>query len=186
MSTEGVGDRDRAVSQQVSHGLDVYSRLKRGHGGTMAQRVHPDVGHARFLRRDLNRPQDVARVDRRAELGGEHRPVVLPLVTATDRPVAATGVSRDVAMRISHESIYRDLYMPSRKVFDASMFHRLRTDRPIRRPLGKRSSYGRGQIRNTVSIRERPVAADTREVVGHRERLTRASTRRCAGLARSG
>ena len=35
-------------------------------------------------------------------------------------------------MRISHESIYRDLYMPSRKVFDASMFHRLRTDRPIR------------------------------------------------------
>src|SRR6478736_3702692 len=37
----------------------------------------------------------------------------------------------DVAMRISHESIYRDLYMPSRIVFDASMFHRLRTDRPI-------------------------------------------------------
>ena len=86
----------------------------------------------------------------------------------------------DVAMRISHESIYRDLYMPSRIVFDASMFHRLRTDRPIRRPLGKRSSYGRGQIRNTVSIRERPVAANTLEVVGHRELLTRASTRRCA------
>ena len=61
----------------------------------------------------------------------------------------------DVAMRISDESIYRDLYMPSRKVFDASMFHRLRTDRPIRRPLGKRSS-------------------------SRRERLTRASTRRCA------
>ena len=40
----------------------------------------------------------------------------------------------DVAMRISHESIYRDLYMPSRKVFDASMFHCLRGDRPIRRP----------------------------------------------------
>ena len=91
-----------------------------------------------------------------------------------------------MAMRISHESIYRDLYMPSRKVFDASMFHRLRTDRPIRRPLGKRSSYGRGQIRNTVSIRERPVAADTREVVGHRERLTRAFDAAMRGLARSG
>jgi IS30 family transposase len=35
----------------------------------------------------------------------------------------------DAAMRISHESIYRDLYMPSRKVFDASMFHRLRSGR---------------------------------------------------------
>ena len=84
-------------------------------------------------------------------------------------------------MRVSHESIYRDVYMPSRKAFDASMFHRLRSDRSIRRPLGKRSSHGRGQIRNPVSIRERPVEADTREVAGHRERLTRASTRRCAG-----
>jgi IS30 family transposase len=62
----------------------------------------------------------------------------------------------EALMRVSHESIYRDVYMPSRKVFDASMFHRLRSDRPIRRPRGKRSSYGRGQIRNMVSIRERP------------------------------
>ena len=37
----------------------------------------------------------------------------------------------DAAMRISHESIYRDLYMPSRKVFDSSMFHCLRSERPI-------------------------------------------------------
>jgi IS30 family transposase len=59
--------------------------------------------------------------------------------------------------------------MPSRKAFDASMFHRLRSGRSIRRPLGKRSSYGRGQVRNTVSIRERPVEADTREVAGHWE-----------------
>ena len=75
----------------------------------------------------------------------------------------------DVAMRISHESIYRDLYMPSRKVFDASMFHRLRSDRPIRRPRGKKRSHGRGQIRNMVSIRERPTEADTRQVAGHWE-----------------
>ena len=75
----------------------------------------------------------------------------------------------DAAMRISHESIYRDLYMPSRKVFDASMFHRLRSGRSIRRPRGKKPSHGRGQIRNTVSIRERPVEADTREVAGHWE-----------------
>jgi IS30 family transposase len=42
----------------------------------------------------------------------------------------------DADMRVSHESIYRDVYMPSRKAFDASMFHRLRGDRSIRRPLG--------------------------------------------------
>jgi IS30 family transposase len=75
----------------------------------------------------------------------------------------------DPAMWVSHESIYRDVYMPSRKAFDARLFHRLRSDRPIRRPRGKRYSYGRGQIRNPVSIRERPLEADTREVAGHWE-----------------
>ena len=75
----------------------------------------------------------------------------------------------DAAMQISHESIYRDVYMPSRKVFDASMFHCLRSERSIRRPRGKKSSHGRGQIRNIVSIRERPAEADTRQVAGHWE-----------------
>ena len=75
----------------------------------------------------------------------------------------------DAAMRISHESIYRDLYMPSRKVFDATMFHRLRSRRSIRRPRGKKRSHGRGQIRNMVSIRERPAEADARQVAGHWE-----------------
>ena len=75
----------------------------------------------------------------------------------------------DAAMRVSHESIYRDLYMPSRKVFDASMFHCLRSERPIRRPRGKKRSHGRGQIRNMVSIRERPTEADARQVAGHWE-----------------
>jgi IS30 family transposase len=75
----------------------------------------------------------------------------------------------DAAMRVSHESIYCDVYMPSRKAFDASMFHRLRSERSIRRPRRKKSSHGRGQIRNIVSIRERPAEADTRQVAGHWE-----------------
>ena len=58
----------------------------------------------------------------------------------------------DVAMRISHESIYRDLYMPSRKVFDASMFHLLRSKRSIRRPRGKKRSHGRGYSRRRQQL----------------------------------
>ena len=75
----------------------------------------------------------------------------------------------DAAMWVSHESIYRDVYMPSRNVFNAGMFHRLRSERPIRRPRGKQSSHGRGRIRNMVSIHSRPVEADNREVAGHWE-----------------
>jgi hypothetical protein len=48
----------------------------------------------------------------------------------------------DAHMWFSHESIYRDVYIPSRKAFDASMFHRLRSDRSIRRPLGKLVTRG--------------------------------------------
>jgi len=73
------------------------------------------------------------------------------------------------ASRVSHEAIYRDVYMPSRNVFDASMFHRLRGDRPIRCPRRTMSSYGRGRIRNMVSIHARPVEADARQVAGHWE-----------------
>ncbi|GAB7072119.1 hypothetical protein JCM12141A_64090 [Mycolicibacterium hodleri] len=75
----------------------------------------------------------------------------------------------DLSMRVSHESIYRDVYTPSRKVFPASMFHRLRTGSPIRRPRGKKPSHGRGRIRNMVSIHDRPTEADDREVAGHWE-----------------
>src|SRR5260370_31689659 len=49
------------------------------------------------------------------------------------------------------------------------MFHRLRSERSIRRPRGKKRSHGRGQIRIMVSIRERPTEADTRQVAGHWE-----------------
>ena len=61
----------------------------------------------------------------------------------------------DATMWVSHESIYRDLYAQSRKVFDRSMFHRLRSERPIRRPRRKTCSHGRGRIRDMVSIHTR-------------------------------
>ena len=68
------------------------------------------------------------------------------------RPAVGRVHPGDAGMWVPHESIYRDVYMPSRKAFDARMFHRLRSGRSIRRPPGKRSSHGRGQLRNTVSI----------------------------------
>jgi len=72
--------------------------------------------------------------------------------------------------RVSHESIYRDVYSRRGRHSTAASFTVWAVIVSRRRPLGKRSS-GRGQIRNSVSIQERPVEADTREVAGHRERL---------------
>jgi IS30 family transposase len=39
----------------------------------------------------------------------------------------------DPRMRVSHETIYRCIYVTSRKVFDSRVFHELRTGRSIRR-----------------------------------------------------
>jgi IS30 family transposase len=75
----------------------------------------------------------------------------------------------DATMHISHETIYRCLYIPDRKVFDKNMFHQLRTDRSIRRPRGKKRSHGRGRIRNMVPIEQRCAAAETRSECGHLE-----------------
>ena len=72
-------------------------------------------------------------------------------------------------MWVSHETIYRCLYIPSRQVFDDTKFHELRTDRRIRRPRGKKRSHGRGQIRNRVSIDHRSSAAGDRSEPGHLE-----------------
>jgi hypothetical protein len=42
--------------------------------------VHDDAGYASLLGRDLDGPQDIARVARRAQLGGEHQVVVGPRI----------------------------------------------------------------------------------------------------------
>ena len=62
----------------------------------------------------------------------------------------------DAAMQISHESIYRDLYLPSRKVFDASLFHRLRRRRRVGQgsPDGRRTGVG-----TCIICRPGPVSA---------------------------
>lgn len=72
-------------------------------------------------------------------------------------------------MHISHETIYRCLYIQDRKVFDKNMFHQLRTGRSIRRPRVKKRSHGRGRIRNMVPIEQRCAAAETRSESGHLE-----------------
>lgn len=72
-------------------------------------------------------------------------------------------------MHISHETIYRYIHIPARKVFDKTMFHQLRTNRSIRRPRGKKRSHGRGRIRNMVPTEHRSAAADNRSEPGHLE-----------------
>jgi IS30 family transposase len=76
----------------------------------------------------------------------------------------------DEAYRVSHETIYRSLFVQARGVLKKELVAHLRTRRAIRR---SRHATGkgdhRGSIVDAVSIRERPASVEDRAVPGHWE-----------------
>lgn len=76
----------------------------------------------------------------------------------------------DESMRVSHETIYRSLFIQSRGVLKKELTAHLRRRRMVRRSRHySHKEHGRGQICDTVSIRERPAEAEDRAVPGHWE-----------------
>ena len=76
----------------------------------------------------------------------------------------------DAEMRISHETIYRTLFMQARGALKKELIAHLRTAKRLRRPNGVvRSNGRRGQLVDAISIRERPAEAQDRAVPGHWE-----------------
>ena len=71
---------------------------------------------------------------------------------------------------VSHETIYRSLYVQARGVLKKELLQHLRTKRTIRRSkTASLKDDGLGKITNTVSISERPASAEDRAVPGHWE-----------------
>ncbi len=78
--------------------------------------------------------------------------------------------SMDPDLQLSHETIYRTLFLQTRGALKKELMGHLRRVRRLRRPKGvKRSTGLRGQIVDAVSIRERPAEAEDRAVPGHWE-----------------
>lgn len=68
---------------------------------------------------------------------------------------------------MSHEAIYRSLYIQARGVLKKELIQHLRARRPIRRL--RHATQKLGHILNAVSIRERPASVEDRAVPGHWE-----------------
>lgn len=73
------------------------------------------------------------------------------------------------AMQVSHETIYRSLFVQARGAFKKELSEHLRRGRSVRRPHGAARNQGQGQIPDAISIRERPAEAEDRAVPGHWE-----------------
>jgi IS30 family transposase len=73
----------------------------------------------------------------------------------------------DPSMQVSHEAIYRSLFVQGRGELRRELTKCLRTGRAMRKP--RRRTDTRGRIPNMVMISERPAEADDRAVPGHWE-----------------
>jgi IS30 family transposase len=76
----------------------------------------------------------------------------------------------DVAMHVSHETIYRSLFVQARGVLKRELLRHLRSRRVMRRARNATTAgQSRGQIIDAVSIRERPAEVEDRAIPGHWE-----------------
>ena len=77
---------------------------------------------------------------------------------------------RTEARRVSHETIYRSLYIQARGVLKKELMAHLRSQRRFRRSVHATQKTGvRGQIVNAVPISARPPSIEDRAVPGHWE-----------------
>jgi IS30 family transposase len=72
--------------------------------------------------------------------------------------------------QVSHETIYRSLFIQTRGVLKKALLEHLRAKRTIRRSRhASLKRNGLGEIKDAVSIRERPASVEDRAVPGHWE-----------------
>lgn len=77
---------------------------------------------------------------------------------------------QDLAMQVSHETIYRSLFVQSRGVLKQELLRHLRRRKTMRRSQhASTATQPRGQIVDAISIRERPASVEDRAVPGHWE-----------------
>ena len=96
-----------------------------------------------------------------SKLRDEHSPEQIAARLIIDFP-------DDAEMRVSHETIYRSIYMQGKGSLRRELHTCLRTGRALRRPQ-RRPDTRVGRIRDMVNISERPAEAADRAIPGHWE-----------------
>lgn len=73
-------------------------------------------------------------------------------------------------MHVSHETIYKSLFIQARGTLKKELTQHLRTKRLMRRPKNAKIDRSpRGQIKDAISISERPAEVEDRAIPGHWE-----------------
>ena len=170
--------------EEISRGIVAGQSIRRIADtlGRSASTISREIGrnggydHYRATQADKN-AWDRARRPKRCKLSG-HPPLRRKIVTKLKLNWSAKQIAgwlkrtypEDELIHVSHETIYRSLFVQARGVLKKELMQHLRSKRTIRR--SKHSSLkqdGLGKITNTVSIRKRPASVEDHAVPGHWE-----------------
>ena len=155
------------LGRQLGRAVSTISREVRRHGG--AERYRAQAADRRAWQR-ARRPKP-CRLAQCARL----RRVVADKLAAQWSPEQIAGwlkstYAGDATMQVSHETIYRSLFIQSRGVLKQALIQHLRRRRTMRRAQRARpANTGRIAIADGVSIRERPAEVADRAIPGHWE-----------------
>jgi IS30 family transposase len=155
----------RQIARRLGRAASSISREVRRHGRWKYRAVEAD----RRAWRLAERPK-VCKLGQQTKL----RSVVADKLGEEWSPKQIAGwlpkaFAHDHSMRVSHETIYRSLFIQSRGVLKKELQKHLRTQRRLRQSRRAREVEARGQIVDAISISERPAEAMDRAVPGHWE-----------------
>jgi IS30 family transposase len=157
----------REIARRMDRAASTVSREISRHGGRPAYRAHVAEGHA--WDSALRPKKCLLAVHRKL------RNIVASKLILDWSPEQISGwlktqYPNDESLRVSHETIYRSLFIQARGVLKKELMDHLRSKRRMRRsqhsPIFRDS---RGQIVDAISIRERPAEAEDRAIPGHWE-----------------
>src|SRR5712692_7794731 len=161
------GSSIREIARRLHRAASTVSREVTGHGGRPAYRAHDADSQA--WESALRPKRCLLAVNRKL------RNIVASKLILDWSPEQISGWLKtqypdDESLRVSHETIYRSLFIQARGVLKKELLGHLRSKRRIRRSQHARIFRdSRGQIVDAISIRERPPEAEDRAIPGHWE-----------------
>jgi len=157
----------REIARRLDRAASTVSREVARHGGRPAYRAH-DADHQAW--NAALRPQRCL-----LALNRKLRNIVASKLIWDWSPEQISGwlkteYPKDERMRVSHETIYRSLFIQARGVLKKELMDHLRSKRRMRRSRhASEHGQSRGQIVDAISIRERPAEVEDRAIPGHWE-----------------
>lgn len=157
----------RSIAQRLGRAPSTISREINRNGGI--QRYRASVAESNFIEK-ASRPKSCKLATNR-----QLNAVVSDRLQKDWSPQQIAGwlartYEANIEMQVSHETIYRSLFIQARGILKRELISHLRSRRMMRR--GKTATTAgqpRGQIIDAVSIRDRPPTVEDRAIPGHWE-----------------